>query len=75
MKQNDKKGSNFRELSRGQTRTIGIRDGTDYSETVEVRRSWKFPKFDGKAYYDIAVIELGKIFLIVDCLVFISSHM
>ena len=75
MKQNDKKVSNFRELGRGQTRTIGIRDGTDYSETVEVRRSWKFPKFDGKAYYDIAVIELGKIFLIVDCLVFISSHM
>ena len=58
-----KKRSIFRELSRGQTRTIGIRDGTDYSETVEVRRSWKFPKFDGKAYYDIAVIELGKISL------------
>jgi hypothetical protein len=59
--ENDKKGSIFRELSRGQTRTIGIRDDTDYSEIVEVRRSWKYPKFDGRAYYDIAVIELGKI--------------
>ena len=49
----------FSALRQGQTRTIGIRDGTDFAETVEVRRFWTYPKYNGTAYYDIAVIELG----------------
>jgi len=47
-------------LKPGQNRKITIRDDTAFKETFEVRRLWKFPKFDGTSYYDIAVIELER---------------
>ena len=50
----------FSELGPGAIRTITIRDDTAFTETIEVKRFWQFPKFDGSSYYDIAVIELGK---------------
>ena len=50
----------FSELGPGAIRTITIRDDTAFAETIEVKRFWQFPKFDGSSYYDIAVIELGK---------------
>ena len=39
-----------------------IRDGTKYEEVIGVRREWVYPwRFDlASAYYDIAVMELGK---------------
>ena len=41
-------------------RKITIRDDTAFRESIEVRRFWQFPMFDGTSYYDIAIIELGK---------------
>ena len=49
----------FSELGPGAIRKITIRDDTAFTETIEVKRFWQFPKFDGSSYYDIAVIELG----------------
>jgi len=46
------------ELKSGEIRQINIRDGTEYAETVEVRRLWRDSRFDPNAeekYYDIAV--------------------
>jgi len=51
------------ELGQGETRQIGIRDGTEYAETVSVRRVWKDTRFDPNSkeiYYDIAVLELER---------------
>ena len=44
------------------TRSVTIRDGTKYEEVIGVRREWVYPwRFDfASAYYDIAVMELGK---------------
>jgi hypothetical protein len=41
---------------------VTIRDGTKYEEVIGVRREWVYPwRFDlASAYYDIAVMELGK---------------
>jgi len=51
------------ELGPGEARQIGIRDGTEYAETVTVRRVWKDIRFDpnsAEKYYDIAVLELER---------------
>jgi len=48
------------ELGPGAIRKITIRDDTAFTETIEVKRFWQFPKFDGSSYYDIAVIELER---------------
>jgi len=51
------------ELKSGEIRQIGIRDGTEHEETVEVRRLWRDSRYDpnGKEkYYDIAVLELER---------------
>ena len=50
------------ELKSGEIRQIGIRDGTQFAETVEVRRLWRDSRYDPNAkekYYDIAILELG----------------
>ena len=47
--------------------SVTIRDGTIYQESIGVRRMWTHPKrnvvFDGSAYFDIAVLELGENYL------------
>jgi len=51
------------ELKSGEIRQIGIRDGTQFAETVEVRRLWRDSRYDPNAkekYYDIAVLELER---------------
>jgi secreted trypsin-like serine protease len=41
-------------------RKITIRDDTAFRESIEVRRFWQFPMFNGTSYYDIAIIELER---------------
>merc|ERR1712142_419196 len=51
------------ELKSGQIRQIGIRDGTQFAETVEVRRLWRDSRYDPnnkEKYYDIAILELER---------------
>ena len=51
-------------LDKGQFRTVSIRDNTKFREKIGVRRVWKHPGREAKevpgAYYDIAIMELGK---------------
>lgn len=45
----------------GVTRTISIRDSTDFQETIEVKRSFVHPDFDlPSLYHDIGVFELER---------------
>ena len=43
---------------------MSIRDNTPFREKIGVRRVWKHPVRESKevpgAYYDIAIMELGK---------------
>jgi hypothetical protein len=51
------------ELKSGEIRQIGIRDGTQFQESVGVRRLWRDSRYDPNAkekYYDIAVLELER---------------
>ena len=51
------------ELKSGETRQISIRDGTEFHESLEVRRLWRDNRFDPNSkekYFDIAILELGK---------------
>ena len=45
---------------REEIRTIKMRDGTDYKESIEIRRVFVHPGFQFPSLYnDIAVAELG----------------
>ena len=51
------------ELKSGETRQISIRDGTEFHESLEVRRLWRDNRFNPNSkekYFDIAILELGK---------------
>ena len=53
----------YSELKSGETRQISIRDGTEFHESLEVRRLWRDNRFDPNSkekYFDIAILELGK---------------
>ena len=46
------------------TRTIKIRDQTEYEELIGIKREWVHPHrhlYNNSLYYDIAILELGKI--------------
>jgi len=47
-------------LPPGTTRHINVRTNTDFTESLEVKRLWKYPLFEGTGYYDIAVLELER---------------
>ena len=48
-------------LCSGGTRTINIRDGTDYEEIIEVRRIFQHPLYSyPKLYYDVGIMELER---------------
>ena len=43
------------------TRTINIRDGTDFKEIIEVRRIFQHPLYSyPELYYDVGIMELGR---------------
>jgi secreted trypsin-like serine protease len=51
------------ELKSGETRQISIRDGTEFHESLEVRRLWRDNRFDPNSkekYFDIAILELER---------------
>ena len=55
------------ELKSGETRQISIRDGTEFQESLEVRRLWRDNRFDPNSkekYFDIAILELGKDYIL-----------
>jgi len=47
-------------LPPGTTRKIYVRTNTDFTESLEVKRLWRYPLFEGTGYYDIAVLELER---------------
>ena len=45
------------------TRTIKIREQTEYEELIGIKREWVHPLrhlYNNSLYYDIAILELGK---------------
>ena len=57
----------YSELKSGETRQISIRDGTEFHESLEVRRLWRDNRFDPNSkekYFDIAILELGKDYIL-----------
>ena len=51
------------ELKAGETRQISIRDGSEFQESLDVRRVWRDDQYDPNSkekYFGIAILELGK---------------
>ena len=52
-------------FNRGTRRAVTIRVGTPHQEVLEVRRHFKHPGYEHPKFYDdIAILELGKLYIL-----------